>query len=59
MNHRVVFNQLMWLCIIVVFASFAITQTASAQAPSQGKIVEMDRASFQQYLKSFGYKTRG
>jgi hypothetical protein len=59
MNHCVVFKQLMWLCIIVVFASFAITQIASAQVSSQGKIVEMDRVSFQQYLKSFGYKTRG
>jgi hypothetical protein len=59
MNHPVVFKQLLWLCIAALFASLAITPTTFAQAPSQGKIVEMDRVSFQQYLKSFGYRTRG
>lgn len=59
MKHGIGFNQLVWVCITVVLGGLSVAQTASAQAPSKGKIVEMDRASFQQYLKSFGYKTRG
>ena len=59
MNQRVVRKQLLRVCFAVVFASLAVTQTAFAQASSRGKIVEMDPASLQQYLKSFGYKTRG
>lgn len=59
MNRPVVFKQLLWVCFTVVFASLAVTQTPFAQAPSKGKIVEMDRASFQLHLKVLGYKTRG
>jgi hypothetical protein len=65
MNHRTVFEQLLRVCIVFLVASLAITLTAFAQAPSQGnstgqgKIIEMDRVSFHQYLKSLGYKTRG
>jgi hypothetical protein len=59
MNDRVVFKQFRWMCMILLLASLAMTPTAFAQAPLQGKIVEMDRASFHQYLKSLGYKTRG
>jgi hypothetical protein len=49
-------------CVPVLFASLAMTLSALAQTPShekQGKIVEMDRTSFHQYLRSLGYKTRG
>lgn len=59
MNRPVVFKQLLWVCFTVVFAGLAVTQTALAQAPAKGKIVEMDRASFQLQLKALGYKTRG
>jgi len=59
MNHPIIFKQMAWVCITFVLTSLAVTQTAFAQAPSKGKIVEMDRTSFQQHLKALGYKTRG
>lgn len=65
MNYRTIFKQLLRVCITVLLANLTITLTAFAQGSpqgngvQQGKIVEMDRGSFQQYLKSFGYKTRG
>jgi hypothetical protein len=63
MEHRISFKQLVRVCITVVLASFALAQTGFAQTPSKsptkGKIVEMDRASFQRELKALGYKTRG
>ena len=59
MNHRTVFRSLLWLCTALVVGSIVMTPAALAQAPAKGKIVEMDTATFHQYLKSFGYKTRG
>jgi hypothetical protein len=59
MKHRVIFNQFVWVFLTVALGSLAVAQTAFAQAPSKGTIIEMDRVSFQQYLKALGYRTRG
>ena len=59
MNGRTIFKPFLRVCITALSASLALTSNAIAQSPSQGKIIETDRASFQKYLKSVGYKTRG
>jgi hypothetical protein len=59
MEHRVSFKRLVCVCITVVLGGFVATQTALAQAPSRGTIVEMDRESFHQHLKALGFRARG
>jgi hypothetical protein len=49
----------MCVCITVLFGGLVATQTALAQTPSKGTIVQMDRGSFVQYLKALGHKSRG
>jgi hypothetical protein len=58
MKHQFSFKRMACVCITIVLGGFAATQ-ASAQAPSRGTIVQMDRASFNQYARSLGHKTRG
>jgi hypothetical protein len=52
-------KRLVCVSITVVFGGLVSTQTASAQTPSKGTIVQMDRGSFVQYVKALGHKSRG
>jgi len=58
MKHRIRFGRL-GVCIAVVLCSLVAVQTASAQASPKGKIVQMDRESFNRHLRALGYKRRG
>jgi hypothetical protein len=58
MKHQFSFKGMACVCLTIVLGGFAATR-ASAQAPSRGSIVQMDRASFSQYARSLGHKTRG
>jgi hypothetical protein len=44
---------------LVLLVILAAALSALAQAPTTGKIVQMDRDSFQRQLKALGYKRRG
>jgi hypothetical protein len=59
MEHGISFNGLVCVCITVVLGGLLATQTAFAQAPSRGTIVQMDRGSFHRHLKALGYRSRG
>jgi len=59
MEHRISWKRLVCLCITVLFGGLAATQSAMAQSPSKGAVVQMDRGSFQQHLKALGYRSRG
>jgi hypothetical protein len=59
MKNRISFKRLVCVCISVVLGGLVATQTAFAQAPSRGTIVQMDRGNFQHHLKALGYRSRG
>jgi hypothetical protein len=59
MDRLMNLKRLTCVCITVLFGGFVATQTALAQTPSKGTIVQMDRGSFVQYLKALGHKSRG
>src|SRR5882762_6446705 len=59
MEHRISWKRLVCLCITVLFGGLSATQSAMAQSPSKGAVVQMDRGSFQQHLKALGYRSRG
>jgi hypothetical protein len=59
MEHGISFKGLVCVCITVVLGGLLATQTAFAQAPSRGTIVQMDRGSFNRHLKALGYRSRG
>jgi hypothetical protein len=59
MEHGISFKGLVCVCITVVLGGLLATQTAFAQAPSRGTIVQMDRGSFHRHLKALGYRSRG
>jgi hypothetical protein len=59
MERLINFKRLMCVCIAVLLGGLVATQTALAQTPSKGTIVQMDRGSFVQYVKALGHKSRG
>ncbi|HYL69111.1 MAG TPA: hypothetical protein VEX69_08090 [Candidatus Limnocylindria bacterium] len=59
MEHRITFRLLVCLCITALFGGLAATQSAMAQSPSKGSIVQMDRATFQEHLRAMGHKKGG
>lgn len=59
MEHRIRLGRVGSVCIAVVLCGHVAAQTAFAQASPKGKIVQMDRESFNRHLRALGYKTRG
>lgn len=59
MEYRVSFKMAAYVYFVFGLSSFLATQPVIAQAPSAGAIVEMDRESFQQHLKTLGFQRHG
>ena len=58
MEHLMNLRRLVCVCISVVLGGVVATQTAFAQAPSKGTIIQMDRVTLREHFKHMGYKTR-
>lgn len=57
MNHSIKFRGLIFACFAALLGILTLPQIASAQAPSKGTIVHMDRGSLTSHFRAMGHRT--